>query len=300
MTLEQLRIFVAVAERLHFTRAARALNLTQSAVSAAIAALEARHAVALFDRVGRHVELTAEGAAFLDEARDVLRAATQATEALEELSGLGRGHVALMGSQTVGNYWLPPLIHRFRGRYPGVKVTLAIGNTSQVADATLSGLADLGFVEGAVDAPALRSRSVAHDRLVLAVGTAHRWAAEQAVDAESLRRLPWVLREPGSGTRVATEALLASYGLGLADITVAFEAPSNEAVRAALEAGAGASVLSLLAAETGMKAGTLRAAPCALPGRHFSLLTHRERRPSRATRAFIEMLPNADLRAGEG
>lgn len=296
MTLEQLRIFLAVAERLHFTRAAEALHLTQSAVSAAIAALEGCYGTRLFDRVGRHVELTAEGTAFAAEAREVLRAAERAARTLDELAGLTRGALALIGSQTVANYWLPPLLYRFHQRHPGVAVTLSVGNTAQVAAAVKDGSVDLGVVEGEIDDPLLRTTPVADDRLSLVVGRAHRWAADGAIDTAALRRLPWVLREPGSGTRAATEALLASRGLKLADVTIAFEAPTNEAVRSAVEAGAGASVLSNWVADSGFRAGTLWAAPCALPGRHFSLVLHRQRRPSRAARAFGDELPDADLR----
>ena len=296
MTLEQIRIFLAVAERLHFTRAAESLHLTQSAVSAAIAALEGRNGTRLFDRVGRHVELTAEGTAFAVEAREVLRAAERAARTLDELSGLTRGALALIGSQTVANYWLPPLVYRFRQRHPGVSIALSVGNTAQVAEAVKDGSVDLGVVEGEIDDPLLRAVPVADDQLALVVGRAHRWATEGAVDAEALKRLPWVLREPGSGTRAATEALLGSRGLKIADVAVAFEAPTNEAVRSAVEAGAGASVLSNWVANSGFRAGTLWAAACALPGRHFSLVLHRQRRPSRPARAFGEELPDADLR----
>jgi DNA-binding transcriptional LysR family regulator len=242
------------------------------------------------------VELTAEGAAFAEQAREVLQAAERATRALDDLSTLARGTLALIGSQTVVSYWLPPLVHRFRQRHPGVAVTLAAGNTEQVAEAVLRGDADLGVVEGAIDDPALRAEPVADDRLALVVGAPFRWAGEGAIDAAALRRLPWVLREPGSGTRAATEALLVSRGLTLDDVAIAFEAPTNEAVRSAVEAGAGASVLSTWVAESGFKAGTLWAAACALPGRRFSTVMHRQRRPSRATQAFLELVPDADLR----
>jgi DNA-binding transcriptional LysR family regulator len=299
MTLEQIRIFLEVAERLHFTRAAETLHLTQSAVSAAIAALEARHGVRLFDRVGRHVELTAEGLAFAEQARDVLASVERATQALNDLASTARGTLTLIGSQTVASYWLPPLLYRFRQRYPGIATTWSADNTEQVAEAVRRGAADLGVVEGEVDDPVLRTEPVAHDQLALVVGTAHRWAADRAIDADALKRLPWVLREPGSGTRAATEALLKSRGLALRDVTVAFEAPTNEAVRSAVEAGAGASVLSTWVAESGFKAGTLLAASCALPGRHFRTVVHRQRRPSRAVAAFLDMIPGSDLRRAD-
>ena len=133
MTLEQLRIFVAVAEHAHVTRAARALNLTQSTVSAAIAALEARHGVALFHRVGRGIELAETGRIFLEEARAVLARAAAAEQALADLAGNPRGRLRIHASQTVANYWLPARLIGFMADFPAVTVEIAIGNTAEVA-----------------------------------------------------------------------------------------------------------------------------------------------------------------------
>src|SRR5579863_6888081 len=153
MTLEQLRVFVAVAERQHVTRAAEALNIAQSAVSAAVAALEGRHGAKLFHRVGRGIELTEAGALFLVEARAVLARADSAELVLSELSGLKRGALSVYASQTIASYWLPRYLVAFRRAYPGVAIRLSVGNTSQVAAAVRAGAADLGFVEGAVEEP---------------------------------------------------------------------------------------------------------------------------------------------------
>ncbi len=196
MTLEQLRIFVAVADRLHFTRAAHALGLTQSAVSAAVGALEGRYGVDLFHRVGRHVELSAAGAAFLIEAREVLSAAGRAEAAFEDLTGLRRGHLTVMGSQTIATYWLPPRLLAFRQAHPGIQVDLEIGNTMEVAEAVAKGDRELGFVEGTVEADVLEVVAVDDDRLALVVGHQFAWAADQALEADDFRKLPWVLREP--------------------------------------------------------------------------------------------------------
>jgi DNA-binding transcriptional LysR family regulator len=120
VTLEQLRIFVAVAELEHVTRASQSLNLTQSATSAAIAALESRYATKLFNRIGRRIELTDAGRVFLVEARAVLARAAAAETVLSDFAGLARGSLSLAASQTAGNYWLPPLIHRpYRRAGPG-------------------------------------------------------------------------------------------------------------------------------------------------------------------------------------
>jgi DNA-binding transcriptional LysR family regulator len=290
MTLEQLRIFVAVADRLHFTRAAEALGLTQSAVSAAIAALEGRYGVTLFHRVGRHVELSDAGSAFLIEAREVLTTATHAEAIFQDLAGLKRGRLVIMGSQTIATYWLPPRLFAFRQAYPGIAIELSIGNTAQVAAAVVAGTVEVGFVEGTVDQAVLESTPIDEDRLVLVGGQNHGWIGDQAMERADFQRLSWVLREPGSGTRAATEALLATRGLAVADVAVTLELPSNEAVRAAVEAGAGASVLSLMVATTGLRAGVLTAAACAMPTRRFCRLRHRERRLSGAARAFCASL----------
>ena len=177
MTLDQLRIFVAVAERLHVTQAAAALNMTQSAASAAIAALETGLATKLFDRVGRGIALTEAGRLLLPEAKAVLTRLAQAEQALDDLQGLRRGHLNLHASQTIAGYWLPPLMHRFRAVWPQVTLSLVIGNSAQVARAVLEGDADLGFVEGDVDDALLARIAVATDRLVLVVGAGHPWAA---------------------------------------------------------------------------------------------------------------------------
>src|SRR5258708_3083286 len=135
MTLEQLRVFVAVAERQHMARAAESLHLAQSAVSAAVAALEARHGAKLFHRVGRGIELTEAGKLFLGEARGVLARAEAAESVLSELGGLQRGTLSLYASQTIASYWLPRHLVAFRRAHPGIEIRLAVGNTAQVAEA---------------------------------------------------------------------------------------------------------------------------------------------------------------------
>lgn len=290
MTLEQLRIFVAVAERQHVTRAAQDLNLTQSATSAAIAALEARYATRLFDRIGRRIELTEAGRLFLVEARAVLAQAAAAEAALDALAGLKHGALSLAASQTVANYWLPPRMHRFHKAYPGISLHLAIGNTEQVADWVNEIRVDLGFVEGEISNAALSITPLAEDKLVLVANAHHPWAAHEKINAADLMATEWVLREPGSGTRGAFDAAIAKFGLALKDCKIALELPSNEAVLAAVEDGAGATILSEVVARAGIEAGTLLRRDIALPKRHFYVLRHKERSITRAQQAFLDML----------
>ncbi|EKE43829.1 LysR family transcriptional regulator [Oceaniovalibus guishaninsula JLT2003] len=287
MTLDQLRIFVAVAEREHVTQAAAALNLTQSATSAAIAALEERHAVRLFDRVGRRIALTEAGRLMLGEARAVLARAAQAERLLADLAGLRRGALHLAASQTVASYWLPPRMQAFQRLHPGIDLTLVVGNTDAVARRVASAEVDLGFVEGPVADPALASTPLPGDELALAVAPGHAMAGMTAMTAADLAATRWVLRELGSGTRAASDAALARHGLATADLTVTLELPSNEAVRSAVEAGGAATILSTLVLAPSFAAGRLVRVPFDLPARDFHLLRHAARHPSPAERRFV-------------
>jgi DNA-binding transcriptional LysR family regulator len=290
MTLEQIRIFVAVATREHVTQAARELNLTQSATSAAVAALEARYQTRLFDRVGRRIVLTAAGKAFLIEAKSILARVAAAEAVLDDIAGLARGHLALAASQTIANYWLPAFIHRFNAAHPAITLQLAIGNTEQVAAMVREGSADLGFVEGHVDDPVLALQAVAEDELVLVGPRGHQLCDGEPVTAAALKRARWVLRERGSGTRAVFEEALEGLGLRLADLVIAFDLPSNEAVRGAVEAGAGVTVVSKLVVARALKAGTLAAAMINFPRRHFYSLRHREHHQTQAAREFLRMV----------
>ncbi len=287
MTLEQLRVFVAVAEREHVTRAAEALHMAQSAVSAAVAALEARHGTLLFHRVGRGIQLTEAGTLFLAEARGVLARAAAAELVLAELGGLRRGTLLVRASQTIASYWLPRHLVAYRQAYPGITIRLGVGNTAQVADAVRDGSAEIGFVEGGVRDAALLQHVVARDRLVVVVGVAHPWAAAGRLDGARLTESAWVLREPGSGTRAMFEAALPALGVATGGLEVALELPSNEAVRAAVEAGLGATATSASVAAGGLEAGSLVLVDVALPDRDFCVVRHAQRPLSGAAAALL-------------
>lgn len=287
MTFEQLAIFVAVAEREHLTRAAEAIGLTPSAVSAAIRNLESFYQVELFDRVGRRIELTAEGHAFLPEARAVLARAKAAELMLAEMGGLSRGTLSVHASQTVASYWLPQVLMRFHAEHPGIELSLTIGNTTTVARAVLEGTADLGFVEGPVSDPALAVTKIASDEVIVVAGRDHPWADGRELSPQDLaQETAWVMREPGSGTRAVFESALRAQGIDPLTLKVVLEFPSNEAVLSAVRSGLCAAVVSEIAAETLLHEGQLVRANCMLPARQFSCLHHKERHPSKAAKAL--------------
>lgn len=291
MTLEQLRIFVAVAEREHLTKAASALHLTPSAVSSAVRALEDRYGALLFHRVGRRIETTESGRIFLGEAKATLARAQVAELALSELGGLKRGTLNIQASQTIASYWLPPVLVRFHDAHPAIDVRLIVGNTQSVARAILDGTANMGFVEGEIDEPALSTRVVAEDRLIAIVAPEHPWADGRRILPDDICNARWIMREAGSGTRSAFESSLHANGIEPAALKVALELPSNEAVISAAESGLFVAVVSELVAARHLDARRLARAALDLPPRSFSLLHHKERYRTKASLALEEMLP---------
>jgi DNA-binding transcriptional LysR family regulator len=293
MTLDQLRIFIAVAERGHVTRAAEVLGISQSAASAAIATLESRYGTKLFDRVGRGIELTETGRQFLREARAVIDRAAMARSVLEGLAGLATGTVSVAASQTIATYWLPRRLTTFHAANPGVRLNVVIGNTREVESAVVEGEVNIGLVEGPTQHPALTRQQIDQDHLVLVVASDRPPLPLNAAGRLDLRAVTWVIREAGSGTRRALEDLAFREGLSLDDLNIFLELPSNEAVREAIEAGAGATIISRHVVASAIAAGTLTAIPIELPPREYTLLRHRDRHATLAQQALVAHLTGA-------
>ena len=295
MTLDQLRIFVEVAERGHVTRAAEALRMSQSAASVAIAALEDLYQVPLFNRVGRGIQLTEAGRIFLREARAVLDRASTARAVLQDLAGSPAGPIALAASQTIATYWLPRRLAAFHATNPRVRLDVVIRNTHEVEAAVAAGEVSIGLVEGPTKHPALIRTPLGHDQMVLVVAADQRARPARRSGKVDIARLRWVIREPGSGTRQGFEDLLAREGLSLDDLNVFLVLPGNEAVREAVEAGAGATIISRHVVASAIAAGKLAEIPIDLPQREYALVRHRDHHVTVAQQALIAQL----IREGE-
>lgn len=168
MTFEQLRIFLTVVKHLHFTRAAEALYITQPAVSAAIQNLEAEYKVKLFHRIGRHIEITQAGRLLEIEAQKILDRVRITERALKELNNLQRGELRLGASYTVGNYWLPDKIGKFKQLYPHLAIDCTLANAEEIAKGTITGLFDIGILAGAIKPSLennLKQKIIGNDRL---------------------------------------------------------------------------------------------------------------------------------------
>ncbi len=175
-------------------------------------------------------------------------------------------------------------------QHSGIALELAVGNSTLVAQMVHDANIDLGFVEGEVTDATLNSQSLPGDQLALVVAPGHDWQHCPPSDAEDLKTSPWVMREVGSGTRSTCEKVLMDQGLSTEDVEVAFELPSNEALCVAVEAGAGAAILSTLVVAPAVKANRLVSVNFKLPQRPFYVLHHKERHLSLAEQRFLDLL----------
>jgi len=288
LTLRQLQLFCAVARTGSTTAAAEAVALSQSATSAALNELEAVLGSRLFDRVGKRLVLNDSGRALLPDALSVL-ARAQAIEDGFGGDGTPRSRLRLAASTTIGNYLLPRLIARLRQQLPQAGLDVWIGNTLGVCQAVAAFDADLGLIEGPCHTPELTVLDWCRDELIVVAAPHHPLAAAAAqapLTAEQLRPAPWLLREPGSGTREAVEhALLPHLRHVRAEITLG----SSEAIKNAVAEGLGISCLSRVLVQDLLVSGRLRELPTLLPAmeRRLALVHRRERQMSPALEQFV-------------
>ena len=290
ITFEQMRIFLAVAEREHLTEAAKALLLTPSAVSSAIHMIEEHYQVRLFNRIGRRIQLSDAGSVFVEDCRHTLAQVKVAETTLREFSGLKRGALGLFASQTIANYFLPPVIAKFRNLYPAITVKMSIGNTEQVENAVLSGVTDIGFAEGTIKNESLHRQKVADDELFIIAAKNHPLTNKPSVKYKDISAFPWILREKGSGTRAIFEQALSNHGYDLADLEVMQTFPSNEAVLSAVAASNALTAISKRAVSASLAAGLVERLNFLSVKRDFLLLLNPQRFKTKAVGAFIDLL----------
>lgn len=262
MTLEQLRIFLAVAQFLHFTRAAEALYITQPAVSAAIQTLEVEYGLKLFHRIGRHIEITDAGKLLQAQAQKIIEQVALTEQGLQELNNLQKGELKLGCSLTVGNYWLPDKISSFKRMYPGIIFNCTLGNAEEICAGTAAGLFDFGLVTGDVK-PSLKSQLeeevVGSDRLEIIVGKSHPWFEGTEISPQELLNTSWVMREEGSGVQQMFEQALQRWGIEPAQLDVVLVLNSSEMVKAVVEGGIGAAAIPELMVKKEIQLSTLSA-----------------------------------------
>ncbi|SPM27006.1 LysR family transcriptional regulator [Mycobacterium terramassiliense] len=266
--LSAFEIFLAIARTGSLAAAGREYGLTQQAVSARLASIEAQTGIALVIRTPRGSQLTPAGVVVAEWADRLLDVAQYVDAGLASLRAERRKRVRVAASLTIAEQLMPRWLvslqvaaRRLGATTPEVIMTAT--NSDQAITAVRDGKADLGFIETPHLPKELRSKVVAHDELVLIVPPDHKWAARhRSITAVELSQTPLVTREQGSGTRDAlTAALRQALGESAQQAHPVLELSSAAAVRAAVAAGAGPAVMSRLAVADDLAIGRLRTAP---------------------------------------
>jgi DNA-binding transcriptional LysR family regulator len=290
--LPYLDTFAEAAERSSFTAAARALDLTQAAISQRVAALESNLGVSLFDRRAGRVALTEAGRLLYDFVQRIFALHRQARQEIAGRTAPVKGELFLAASSVPGEHLLPALLSAFRQRHPHIQVRATSYDTRAVLQQVENGAAHLGLVGGKGDSPHLEYHPLGSDELALIVPSGHDWSRRKRVSLEQLAEQPLILREEGSGSRSRLEQALTQAGRSLRDLRVVLELGSNEAIKEAVLRGLGLAVLSNLAVEKELRDGrlcTLRVAGLTLARQMFVVRDRRRALPVPA-RLFLDLI----------
>jgi DNA-binding transcriptional LysR family regulator len=291
--LPNLETFTRAAELNSFTAAARALGLTQAAVSQRVQALERALGVPLFDRRGGRVLLTEAGRRLHGYGQRILELHRQARQEVSGRAVPPSGELSLAASSVPGEHLLPALLAAFHDKHPHVRVRVTVADTGAVLRQVEHGEAHLGLVGGKGDSPHLVYRCFACDRLVLVVPAGHPWGRRRRASLEQLCTQPLILREAGSGSRWCLEQALARSGKSARDLNVALELGSNEAIKEAVRRGVGLAVLSSRAVAREARPGgplhTLQVTGLALKRQMFAVWDRRRALPIPA-HLFLDLL----------
>jgi DNA-binding transcriptional LysR family regulator len=292
MDLHQIEIFCSIVKYRSFSRAAEALFLTQPTVSGHMKNLEAELGVKLLDRLGKRAIPTEAGDILYRHGTRLLDERDRAKQEIGKLTGRISGVLTIGGSTIPGAYLLPPLIGAFKKKNPAISVHLSIDDTAKITEAVTAGSLCIGVVGARLSEPQLEVHPFETDELVIAVPRRHRWAGKRSVSLDDLKGEPFILREQGSGTRKIMEDRFERAGFSLADLNIAAVVGSSDAVRQAVKAGLGVSILSSRALRDDIAAG--RVASLRISGmkleRHFFVILLKGRTRSPLCRAFLDFM----------
>lgn len=257
ITLSQLEALRYVAKQRGFTKAARALRITQPAVSQQVAALQRALGIRLFEPQRGRPKLTQAGLFVAARAEGIGAQIDAFVREVREYARGQRGELHVAATLTIGSYVLPRLLHAFLATHPGVAPNIDIVNTSSVVARVLAGDVSIGLVEGSVSESGVDVRRFGGDHLVLIVpATDHPLSGASSIPAKALSELAFVSRETGSGTRDRGYEALLRCGV---TPPIVIELPNGEAIVSAVEAGWGVAILSELAVARALELGSVHA-----------------------------------------
>ncbi len=289
MADRRLQVFYTVARLLSFTKAAESLHMTQPAVTFQVRQLEEYFNTRLFDRTHNRISLTDAGERVYEYAAQIFELYAKMDNAVRDMTGEISGILIIGASTTIAEYMLPSLLGDFKKKYPDVNVHLKVSNSEGIVSMVENNDIDLGVVEAPVMNKNLVVEKCRNDRLVAIVPPQHGLADRKAVRFTDLLDHAFIAREEGSGTREVIEEYLAAAGIKPADLTVAMELGSPEAIKGAVEAGMGVSIVSEVTIHKELELGTLVALELDPPlERPFSFVHQKQKFRQRAMDELLD------------
>ncbi len=289
MSDRRLQVFHTVAKLLSFTKAADQLHMTQPAVTFQIRQLEEQFDTRLFDRAHNRVSLTDAGERAFEYAENIFEQYAEMENAIREITGDISGSLVIGASTTVAEYMLPALLGDFKQQNPEVKMRLQVGNTEGIVSMVENNTIDLGVVEGPVNNKHLQVEVCRKDQLVAVVSPNHPLARRKKVSLADVMKYPFICREAGSGTREVISEKLKAAGLDRQSVSNTLELGSPEAIKGAVEAGMGVSILSSVSVNKEIELGTLVAIPVTPRiQRNFSFVRQRNKFRAPAMEELLE------------
>jgi DNA-binding transcriptional LysR family regulator len=289
MADRRLQVFYTVARLLSFTKAAESLHMTQPAVTFQVRQLEEYFNTRLFDRTHNRISLTDAGERVYEYAAQIFDLYAKMDNAVRDMTGEISGILIIGASTTIAEYMLPSLLGDFKKKYPDVNVHLKVSNSDGIVHMVENNDIDLGVVEAPVMNKNLVVENCRNDSLVAIVPPQHALADRKKVKFMDLLDQAFIAREEGSGTREVIEEYLSESGLKPADMTIAMELGSPEAIKGAVEAGMGVSIVSEVTIHKELQLGTLVALELEPPlERPFSFVHQKQKFRQRAMDELLD------------
>ena len=257
MADRRLHVFYSVARLLSFTKAADTLHMTQPAVTFQVRQLEEYFNTRLFDRTHNKITLTEAGERVYHYAEKIFHLYDEMENSVRELTGEISGVLILGASTTVAEYMLPALLGDFKAKYPDVNIRLKVSNTDGIVSMVENNVIDLGVVEAPVMNKNLAVEECRTDRLVAIAPPGHELARHETVPVKAILDYPFICREEGSGTREVINDYLRAAGVDPTELNVIMELGSLEALKGAVEAGIGVSIVSRATLTKEIKLGSV-------------------------------------------
>jgi DNA-binding transcriptional LysR family regulator len=255
----KLKVFRVVANTLNFRRAADELHLTQPAVTSQVKTLEESLGIALFDRIGRDINLTPAGIVLLQYVRQIEAVTNEAVAALAMFGGQEGIELSIGASHTIAVYLLPKLLSQLISDWPKLRIHVMGGSTNEVLQALTTHQVGIGLIEAPAFRPDLKIEVFGEDELTLIVRPDHRWAKKRLLRAAELVQSPILLREAGSGMRHFVEEYLERNSVLRQQLHTAIDMNSTEGIISAVEAGLGAGFVPCMALEKALRIGSVKA-----------------------------------------